>query len=111
MQSIKKIVRSVFEILTMSIFRPSKLTIKAYYAEKALNNSLWPVGVGVRRFKQRKGSVRKNDTRKTGQQKNIQNQNNQHPGSYKITEGTWYHPNFTDENRFQALYGQDDDFV
>ena len=34
-----------------------KLTIKAHQTEKVLSNEIWPYGVGVRRFKNQKGSV------------------------------------------------------
>ena len=35
-----------------------KVTIKAYQTERALSNEIWPYGVGVRRFRNQKGSAR-----------------------------------------------------
>ena len=82
-----------------------KLTIKARQAELTLNSSIWPCGVGVRRFKRKKGTVYKKD-------RNV---------SMKPTKlsmiprrgfnNVRYPADLTIANRFQALYDRGDSHI
>ena len=65
-----------------------KVTIKAYQTERALSNEIWPYGVGVRRFRNQKGSARnKNSSNMEKQSKDRKSKRDNNQGMTGNTGG------------------------
>ena len=85
-----------------------KLTMKAQHADIALTNSIWPYGVGVRRFKRKKST---RITNKETQQSNYtpRKQINMHADIMKqASEGIRYPVDINLSNRYHLLYDEEE---
>ena len=92
-----------------------KLTTKAQYAEITLSISIWPCGVGVRRFKRSKGAARqKYPPGRTAQSIN-RKQTNTEGGTnitnQRLAELTSYYSDVLVKNRFQKLFDRGEYFA
>ena len=81
-----------------------KLTIKARQAKLTLNSSIWPCGVGVRRFKHKKGTVYKKDPNVSMKPTKL----SMIPRRGSNNVNARYPADLTIGNRFQALYDRGD---
>ena len=92
-----------------------KLTIKAHHTEIALSNSIWPCGVGVRRFKRKKDTAYKKTppvrTIKTTKQNMISPRGNNTGNSRFESLNARYPPDLIIRNRFQPLYGGNESHI
>ena len=84
-----------------------KLTMKAHHADVALTNSVWPYGVGVRRFKRKKSTRITN--KETQQSIHTPRQQKSKPAGImkQVTEGIRYPVDMNLSNRYHLLYEED----